>query len=153
MHITFGGLIFLLLIFLIPAAIILINKWRKTGSLKPNIKFKKNTTAPNVCFISARKGEYYEYIENPEDKYPDVIPQLCRDNGNEYYVIRVENKEESEFFAPDSCRYYDPEEYAKVLMMKSNEKLFEKRALMPQVIQLGILGGVFAGAAILLIII
>ena len=79
-----------------------------------------------------------------------MIPQICRNNNREYYVIK-RNEDESEVYYPnDITVYYHPKEWALVLMMKANEELFKKRRNLFQNIHVWAL---VAAMAILLIVI
>jgi len=132
MHITFGGIIFLLSIILVIVAIILISRWRKTGSFKLSfsnpiemIKGSPKDKSDNVVIISNGKiqSEYWE-----EERCQDYIPQLYRNNNREYYVLQKIENVYIPFYPNDATKYYSPDEWAQVLQMKANEELFKKRS-------------------------
>jgi len=128
MHITLGGILFLVFLVLIVIAIILIKRWRKTGTFKFSIfslfhpSDKKNED--NVCIIEHGRI-YSEYWE--DDELTDYIPQLYRNNNKEYVVLQKINDKYIPYYPNDTTLYYDPGEWAQVLTMKANEELFKKR--------------------------
>lgn len=130
MHITSGGILFLLVIFLTIVGLIIFRNWRKTGnfSFKPGkfINYKKSADKPhNTVVIDRIRGWYSEY--NDPDEMKEMIPQICRNNNRAYYVIRKDGKESEAYYPNDTTKYYHPKEWAMVLMMKANEELFKKR--------------------------
>jgi len=128
MHITFGGILFIALIILLVIAIILINRWRKTGTFKFSpFSFLKTTKIEddNVVIIEETIGLYSERWE--DDKLKDYIPQLYRNNNKEYVVLQKLDDKFIPYYPNDTTIYYPPDEWAQVLMMKANEDLFKKR--------------------------
>ena len=130
MHITVGGILFLVAIVLVVVAVIVINKWRKTGSFKvaPSYLFKgssSKTQVDNVVIIDKKKGIYSDFWE--ESKLEDYTPQTYRNNNKEYFVLKKDGETYTPYYPNDTTKYFSPDEWAQVLQMKANEELFKKR--------------------------
>lgn len=127
MLITPLGIVILLLFVGIPAGIFLFSRWRKGGLSFRVSKETKGKQADNTMIIDDKRGIYFDAAD-----HADMIPMTCRNNGQEYYVLKRANNVELPLDVPDSCIYYDPGEYGNVLTMKAHADLFERRRTMLQ---------------------
>ena len=130
MHITPGGILFLVVIILIVVAVILIKRWRKTGSFKvaPSFLFKSTSSKKeidNVIILDKKKGIYSEFWN--ESKLEDYTPQSNRNNNKDYVVLKKEGDDFTPYYPNDTTKYFAPDEWAQVLQMRANEELFKKR--------------------------
>ena len=130
MHITPGGILFIVAIVLIVVAVILIKRWRKTGSFKIAPSFLFKGTSPkkeidNVIILDKKKGIYSEYWE--ESKLEDYTPQSNRNNNKDYVVLKKEGDNYISYYPNDTTKHFAPDEWAQVLQMRANEELFKKR--------------------------
>lgn len=155
MHITLGGIVFLVAIVLLVVIIILVKRWRKTGSFNvaPSSFFKGTSSKnkqDNVVIIDKIKGIYSEYWE--EKLLKDYVPQLYRNNNKEYAVLLKHEDEFTPYYPNDTTKYFAPDEWAQVLQMKANEELFKKRNTLYQHISVWALVAGMGIAAIIFVI-
>ena len=101
------------------------------GSEKPagpvnslNIYARKDKTTGKICADKVAFDMVYE---------PQGQPQQCTNNGKWYYVHiwDIAKQELLPFILPDS-QYFDPREFANVIKMPADKKLFERQASMLQ---------------------
>ena len=155
MHITVGGILFLVAIILIVVALIFINKWRKTGSFKvsPSFLFQSQSSKveiDNVVIFDKLKGIYSEHWD--ESKLVDYTPQTYRNNNKEYFVLKKDGETYTPYYPNDTTKYFSPDEWAQVLQMKANEELFKKRNTLLQHISVWALVAALIIAALIFII-
>ncbi len=89
---------------------------QKKGSDKPG-EGKPKKEEYNCVLITAT-GIKFDYAENPQG-----MPRRLRNDNKEYYFFQ----DAKPMVLPDGGEYYDPKEYANVLMMPAHKKLFERR--------------------------
>jgi len=129
MHITVGGIVFLVLIVFVILAIILIKNWKNKGSFSfAPVKFwekKEEAARHNTLIIDRNRGIYTKYLD--ESKTEGLIPQIYRNQNRDMYVIISEADETAAYYPNDTTLFYSPQEWANVLKMDANEQLFRKR--------------------------
>jgi len=154
MHVTVGGIVFLVLIIIVILAIILIKNWRKRGNFSfAPIKFwerKTEVVRHNTLIIDSKKGIYTTYLD--ESKTEGFLPQIYRNQNRDMYVIKNDAKESDAYYPNDTTIFYSPQEWANVLKMDANEKLFRKRTSMFQNVHVWALVVAMLILAILIII-
>lgn len=81
--------------------------------------------------------------------HPEGQPQQCTNNGKWYYVHiwDIAKRRLKPFALPDS-QYFDPREFANVIMMPAHKRLFERQASMFQKIAPWIMVFAFFGSII-----
>jgi len=121
MHITPIGGIILAIVILGPLAFFLFRHYRQ-GNMTFKLSKTDQKEPENTMILDASKG-----ISFTNETHDDMLPMTCRNNGRDYYVVRKEDKANSQLEVPDTCGYYDPGEYANVLTMKAHADLFERR--------------------------
>lgn len=93
---------------------------------------------------------FIEFKHVPE---PQGHEQRCINNGKWYHVLASVGEALTEYALPDDNdaeRYYDPREFANVVSMPANQKLFEPLPSMVKTIAIGVMGIVVIALGIVL---
>jgi len=132
-------LVAFLCITMLPTGIYLLYKgWKgvETGLLLVEGEEQTKTTGPVNSLNIYPDRVVFELTENHKGQ-----PQQCLNDSKYYYVHKLNSKTEEleQFILPDQYDYYDPKEYANVLMVRAWRKLNERIASLWQKVAPGVL--------------